>query len=523
MNPRLVCQRFASAFLGSLFALVTVGADWGALPQLTPGRVRAENALWIENALTARFNHAKRVVVAELPGPAVITMIHFALPQSHFGEPIQLLDRALLLRMSWDGEPNPSVDVPLVDFFCDPNGLREEVNTAFVNRRRGFNAYFPMPFARSARIELVYDGPVEPGESLWRLMPCYSYVMYRTRERMPEDEGYFHAMWRQEGLLLGQRDYLALDARGHGKFVGWNVTMRLPGRDSYPVDQNEKFYIDGEANASVEFQGIEDSFGFSWGFPRTESQFPLTGFYKFMKGGMGYRFFTQDAISFERSLRVEIGFGKNEDPMFRRQFSKPGNTLQFSSTVYWYQTEPHATFPAMPPAKDRVPAPEEAFWPEKEALPETGALKTRGVKLHMRCGRSRGEVVFAEPGYSAAALEGYSFEGWPLPVYHCRAGNEVTTVELGLPKGRTGLLRVFVVDPDNFEGGRQQTLEVAGKPIASLEDFGEGRWIEAQITAAETADGKLSIRARNARKGSNAVLSVIEWIEPGTSASSGRG
>lgn len=510
---RLVSVPCLSTFVAAWPALAAGGFE--SLSYLAPGRVRAENALWIENPLSSRFNTSKQVVVADLVGPAVITMIHFALPQSHFGQPRQLLDRSLVLRMFWDGEPNPSVDVPLVDFFCDPNGLRDEVNTALVNKRRGFNAYFPMPFARSARIELVYDGPVEPGEALWRLMPCYSYVMYRTLEDMPEDHGYFHASWRQEALLLGERDYLALDARGRGKFVGWNVTMRLPGRDGYPVDQNEKFYVDGEARPSIEFQGIEDSFGFSWGFPETESQLPLTGYYKFMKGAMGYRFFTQDAISFDRSLKVEIGFGTNEDPMFRREFSKRGNTLQFSSTVYWYQTEPHATLPPMPPVRERVPAPEEAFWPEKETLPDSGALKERGVKLHFRCGRSQGEVVFAEPGYSAKATEGYSFEGWPLPVYHCRAGNDVTTVELHVPNGVAGLVRVFVVDPDRFDGGRRQDLVIAGRVVARVEGFEEGRWIETKVGPSETASGLVAVRARNARQGSNAVLSMIEWVEVG--------
>ena len=83
---------------------------------------------------------------------------------------------------------------------------------------------------------------------------------------------------------------------------------------------------------------MEDSFGFSWGFPPTESQFPLTGYFPFHKGAAAYRFFLHDAISFEKSLRVTIGFGEHEDPMFRREFSRRGNTLQFSSTVYWYQT-----------------------------------------------------------------------------------------------------------------------------------------------------------------------------------------
>jgi hypothetical protein len=490
------------------------GLAFPNLSDLTPGQTRAENALWIENALTARFNTSKQVTVAQIKGPAMITMIHFALPQSHFGEPIKLLNRDLLLRMYWDGETAPSVEVPLVDFFGDPAGQREEVNTAWVNKRRGFNAYFPMPFRRSGRIDLVYDGPVAPGEELWRLMPCYSYVMYRTLNRVPRTSGYFHAHWRQEALLLGQQDYLALQARGRGKFVGWNVTMRLPGREGYPVDQNEKFYVDGATTPAIEFQGIEDSFGFSWGFPPAESQFPLTGFYPFFKGATGYRFFVTDAISFQRSLRVMIGFGIKEDPMFRREFSKPGNRLQLSSTVYWYQNEPHAPFPPMPGAADRAPAPEVRFWPDREKLPLPSELRDRGVQLYMLCGRTNQEVVFAQPGFGAKATKGYAWQGWGLPVYHCRAANDTVEIELTVPPRTTGTVRIYVVDPDNFEGGRKQQVVVGERTHATIEQFGEGRWIEAKVTADQTADGKLLVQAVNARTGSNAVLSIIEWVGP---------
>jgi hypothetical protein len=72
-------------------------------------------------------------------------------------------------------------------------------------------------------------------------------------------------------------------------------------------------------------------------------------------GACAYRFFVQDAISFDKSLRVTIGFGKREDPRFRRLYSKPATRLIFSSTVYWYQVEPHAPWPALPPAAERAP------------------------------------------------------------------------------------------------------------------------------------------------------------------------
>ena len=101
--------------------------------------------------LTAQFKTSKRVVVADLKGPAVITMIHFAYGAEPGFPPSKRLNRDLLLRIYWDGETSPSVDCPLVDFFCDPAGTRDEVNTALVNVRRGFNAYFPMPFRKSGQ------------------------------------------------------------------------------------------------------------------------------------------------------------------------------------------------------------------------------------------------------------------------------------------------------------------------------------------------------------------------------------
>jgi hypothetical protein len=477
------------------------------LARLTPGRTRAENALWIENSLSARFNTSNRVVVAQLKGPAVITMIHFAMPQT------LTLNRDVLLRIFWDGEASPSVEVPVVDFFCDPAGLREEVNTALVNKRRGYNAYFRMPFRRSATVELLYDGPVPPGEDLWKTMPCYSYVNYRTVKWIPADTGYFHASWRQEGLLLGQRDYVALEARGKGKFIGWNVTIRRPGCDGYPVDENEKFYIDSERTASIEYQGLEDSFGFSWGFPESENLVPLTGYLPFMKGAAAYRFFTQDAISFERSLRVTIGFGVNEDPSFRRDWSRPGSTLQLSSTVYWYQREPHERLPTMPAAALRAPAPEEPFWPEGEHLPSATELKARGVKLYMRCGRPDQEVLYAAEGYGAKALKGYAWSGWNLPVYHARAGNEETEIELKVPKRVAGLVRIYVIDPHRFEGGRKQKVIIGGDEEGVVENFQEGKWIEHRVSADQNPEGRVLVQAVNARKGANAVISIVEWVE----------
>jgi hypothetical protein len=337
------------------------------LPTLLPGRTEMQNGLWLETPLNRQFISSKTVVVAEIKGPAMITMVHFALPCA------MVLNRDVLLRIYWDGEKSPSVECPLVDFFCDPAGMRDDITTALVNKRRGWNAYFPMPFRKSARVELVYDGKLEVSNKLQGSMPAYSYVLYRTLENVPETTGYFHAYWHQESLLLGKREYPVLETKGPGKFIGWNITIRIPGSKvkpgypgGYPVDENEKFYLDGEAEPSVEFQGLEDAFGFSWAFPESQSIFPQTGYFPFYGGACCYRFFMSDAITFQKSLRLKIGFGKIEGP-YNTEFSKPENRLQISTTAYWYQTEPHLAWPALPKAEERAPAPDDPSWVKKQS------------------------------------------------------------------------------------------------------------------------------------------------------------
>jgi hypothetical protein len=109
--------------------------------------------------------------------------------------------------------------------------------------------------------------------------------------------------------------------------------------------------------------------------------------------------------------------------------------------------------------------------------------------------------------------KGFAYSGWSLPVYHARAGEEETDIELTVPKGATGLVRVFVIDPDSYEGGRKETVSVAGEDIGTVQDFQEGKWLEHQVGSDKTANGKVLVRAVNARKGSNAVISIIEWVE----------
>jgi hypothetical protein len=123
-------------------------------------------------------------------------------------------------------------------------------------------------------------------------------------------------------------------------------------------------------------------------------------------------------------------------------------------------------------------------------------------------------LFFAEPGFSAASQKGFAWDGWPLPVCYARADKEQVELELTVPKGSSGLVRAYIIDPDNFEGGRKEKLSVAGDDLGLVENFQAGTWIEHRVNSRNTADGRVLIRAHNARQGANAVISIIEWIHP---------
>ena len=507
MRPSCILGVGLFLFLAAPSAFPDAGPwlDPGSMCRLLDGETKMVNALWIENPPELRMGDGRSTVtIADLKGPGVITMIHFALPAT------MKLDRSVALRMYWDGEEHPSVEVPLTDFFCDPNGALDRLDSALVNKNRGWNAYFLMPFAKSARIEISCDNPRYP--AIWETSPCYSYVMYREVRRLPKDLGYFHAFWRQETLLLGARDYDVFEAQGRGHFIGWNVTVRgaAPSKPGYPVDENPKLYVDGETEPRVEWQGLEDSFGFSWGFPETGSSFPYTGFQPYLDGGAAaYRFCINDRVSFKKSIKMTIGFGKNEHPMFHEQFSKPENPLQFSSVAYWYQTEPHTPLPPMPSSAERQPA-------GLAAAPADAAKYAASHEtLVLNCGNRAGDIEYLKDGWDFILKRGYLFSGWTTDVNHCWADKNSLEFEIKCPKGAAGTLRLFIIDGDNFEGGRKQSVTVAGRLVANFENFQKGQWVEVPISAADTADGGIPVVIKNEREGSNAVVSLIRFVGGG--------
>ncbi len=264
--------------------------------------------------------------------------------------------RRLVLRVYWDGEEQPSVETPIGDFFCNGWGERCNVNSLpiVVNPAGGFNSYWEMPFRRSARI--VVENVGEEDATL------YFQIDYSLTE-VPEDVGYFHAQWRRDNPLPYKEVHVLLDGvqgKGHyvGTYIAWGVN-----NSGWWGEGEIKFYLDGdEEYPTICGTGTEDYFGGAWNFEHPQGQYGLystpflglpqvikpDGLYRSQQRFGMYRWHIMDPIRFETDIRVTIqALGWRSGGRYL--------PLQddIASVSYWYQTEPHASFPNFP-GKDEL-------------------------------------------------------------------------------------------------------------------------------------------------------------------------
>jgi Protein of unknown function (DUF2961) len=260
--------------------------------------------------------------------------------------------RWLILRAYWDNETEPSIEVPVGDFFA--NGWCERCNVnslpIVVNPAGGFNSYWEMPFRKSARITLENLTDDEA--------TVYYQITYALTE-VPDDAAYFHAQFRRTNPLPYQTPYTILEGvKGQGHYVGTYLAWQV-NNNHWWGEGEIKFYLDGDTDfPTICGTGTEDYFGGAWNFEHPTGSYgaystPFMGLPQVIKPdglyraqqrfGM-YRWHIPDPLRFEQDLRVTI------QALGWRNGYKRYLPLQddIASVAYWYQTEPHAPFPVLP-------------------------------------------------------------------------------------------------------------------------------------------------------------------------------
>jgi hypothetical protein len=260
--------------------------------------------------------------------------------------------RFSIIRMYWDDEKEPSVEAPVGDFFAMGWGKYAPVASipVAVNPGSAFNCYWPMPFRKKARITM---------ENLdAQAMRLYYQVTYALTQ-VPTDAAYFHAQFRRVNPLPYKQVYTIVDnIKGKGQYVGTYLAWGV-NNNGWWGEGEIKFYLDGDKDfPTINGTGTEDYFGGSYNFENKEKKqyeeyiTPYLGLIQVLKPdglyqsqqrfGL-YRWHIPDPVRFDQDLRITIqalGWRSN-----RRYLPL---TDDISSVAFWYQTEPHASFPKLP-------------------------------------------------------------------------------------------------------------------------------------------------------------------------------
>ena len=244
----------------------------------------------------------------------------------------------LLLRMFWDGNPRPAVEAPVGDFFANCFGRRSEVisDPVVVEGGDSYNAFWRMPFRESARIEIE-------NQSDKPLSLLYFNIEWIKLDDLPEATPYFYAQYRREYPVRGDGDYLLLETKGRGHYVGTvlGVRMRSP---AWFGEGDEKIFIDGEAKPSIWGTGTEDYFLAAWGLATSSTPYFGVPFFDYRTIGghvSSYRWHLHDPVVFKTGIKVTLEhmgwMSEDENPEYKAT-SWNKREDDYSSVAFWYQT-----------------------------------------------------------------------------------------------------------------------------------------------------------------------------------------
>lgn len=307
----------------SAFAAVDLGIGWKVSPAI-------------------RLGHGETATLAKIAGPGMIRHIWITCDPSSW--------RSVILRMRWDDEAEPSVEVPLGDFFANGWCQRSIVNSHPIAAMTGggLNSYWPMPFRGAAEITVENRG---------KDIEQFFFQVDYSLEPIDERAAYFHAQWRRSNPVEGGLHTILDGVTGEGHYVGTYLAWQT-NNNGWWGEGEVKFYLDGDREfPTITGTGTEDYFGGAWAFEQVpgEGYLPFTSLYlgfhqvtgvnQFERSnqrfGM-YRWHVPDPIRFTEDLRVEVqALGWRSGPRYLQLKD------DVASLAVWYQREPHAPFPSL--------------------------------------------------------------------------------------------------------------------------------------------------------------------------------
>ncbi len=273
--------------------------------------------------------------------PSMLRALEFTIPRAD-AEAFS----AVRLRITWDNRTHPSVDAPFAMFFGAGMLYNDDdreylvrglpMSIRYMGESIRCSCYFPMPFFRSARVELVNTTGHAFGPVTWS-------VRYGTYDGPRNHVAYFHATHRDFPAPEAGRDLVLLDTRGVegsqdwcGHFTG---TSFIFTRRSHlrTLEGIPRFFFDDAESPQGHGTGTEEwgGGGDYWG--GRNMTLPLAGHPTGSPRGEGqpkhaldmlhsaYRFLLADLMPFGKNARIQLEHGGHNE-----------TTEHYESVTYWY-------------------------------------------------------------------------------------------------------------------------------------------------------------------------------------------
>ena len=274
-------------------------------------------------------------------GPSALRAIEFSIPEDQ----AEACEGARL-RITWDGREHASVDAPLPLFFGAGtlyNRAKREFlvkslpsQIHFSDRRIAMRCYFPMPFFRSAKIEIVCSEKSGLTNLSWN-------VRWAPFADDPNHVGYFHATYKDHTNPRLGHDLVFLDTTNEegakdwsGQFIGTSNIFTHSG-DLTTLEGDPRFFFDDSQSPQAYGTGTEEwgGGGDYWeggqtmtlalaghpvGHPSNERPHNDRD-----RIHSAYRFLLADMMPFGRNARIHFEHGGDNQ-----------SNEHYESVTYWY-------------------------------------------------------------------------------------------------------------------------------------------------------------------------------------------
>jgi hypothetical protein len=283
------------------------------------------------------------VTLIDQDGPGVISCLHIS---NYFTKqaftPLPVGSPPLVIRVWYDHQAQPAIEMPLMDFLGDIQGESAYFSSLYFSKvKQSHNFHLPMPFRQHIKIEVENPSTIN--------LIGYSEVQWEEVDAIPQDCGYLRVDFRSGTMRVPQEPATLWELPGPGAVVVHWLQFEsddplCPGGELL-CEGNQEIYLDGDVAPTLEYLGTEDFYGFSWGFKEIQSDFYVAILKRQELPGGGARIALLrtrdgDRIRYRQSCRLVLNYLYDANctinPRVRQAQEKGGILAPYRSCVYYY-------------------------------------------------------------------------------------------------------------------------------------------------------------------------------------------